>query len=159
LVRDAVPFNSRGTLTYANGGATSLANFIDDFGGSNGSANLTFGSPIVRPRYLFQNYFAEDTWKFRPNLTFSLGVRYENVGTPENSMPLPAIDPTTGAADPNFFTTPHKQLGDNNNFAPRVSFAYTPRFWDGFFGHDKTVIRAGYGIYYDNLFTNIVDNS
>src|SRR5262249_54022427 len=47
----------------------------------------------------------------------------------------------------------------NNNFAPRVSFAYTPRFWSGMFGHDKTVIRAGFGEYFDNIFTNIVDNS
>ena len=159
LVRDGIPFNSRGTLGYATGGATGLANFIDDFGGSNGSAALTFGSPILRPTYLFQNYFAEDTWRLRPNLTLSLGVRYENDGTPENSLPFPAINAALGASDPNFFTTPVKQIGDNNNWAPRVSFAYTPRFWTGFFGHDKTVIRAGYGIYYDNLFTNIVDNS
>jgi hypothetical protein len=74
-------------------------------------------------------------------------------------MPFPAIDPTTGVFDPNFFTSPHKQLPDNNNIAPRVSFAYTPRFWESLFGHDKTVLRAGFGIYYDNLFTNIVDNT
>jgi hypothetical protein len=159
LVRDGIPFNSRGTLGYATGGATGLANFIDDFGGSNGSANLTFGSPIIRPRYFFQNYFAQDTWKLRPNFTLTMGVRYENAGTPGNSMPFPAIDPTTGVFDPNFFTSPHKQLPDNNNIAPRVSFAYTPRFWESLFGHDKTVLRAGFGIYYDNLFTNIVDNT
>ena len=159
LVRDGIPFNSRGTLSYATGGATGLANFIDDFGGSNGSAALTFGSPILRPTYLFQNYFAEDTWRLRSNFTLSLGVRYENDGTPANSLPFPTIDATLGASDPNFFTTPVKQIGDTNNWAPRVSFAYTPRFWQGFFGHDKTVIRAGYGIYYDNLFTNIVDNN
>lgn len=159
LVRDAIPFNSRGTLSYATGGGTGLANFVDDFGGSGGSAALTFGSPIIRPRYFFQNYFAQDTWKLRPNLTFTYGIRYENAGTPENSMPFPAVDGDVGAFDPNFFTTPHKQLSDTNNFAPRVSFAYTPRFWNGLFGHDKTVLRAGFGEYFDNIFTNIVDNS
>lgn len=160
LVVDGIPFNSRGTLAYAAGNGTGLANFIDDFGGSGGSANLTFGSPIIRPKYFFQNYFAEDTWKVRPNLTLSLGVRYENDGTPENSMPFPAIDTSAGGVfDPNFFTTPHPQKNDNNNIAPRVSFAYTPHFWQNFFGHDKTVIRAGFGEYFDNLFTNIVDNS
>ncbi|HEY6969384.1 MAG TPA: carboxypeptidase regulatory-like domain-containing protein [Candidatus Angelobacter sp.] len=164
LVRDGIPFNSRGTLSYGGagsqpGGASGLSNFIDDFGGSNGSAALAFGSPILRPTYLFQNYFAEDTWRLRPNFTLSLGVRYENDGTPANSLPFPAINAALGAADPNFFTTPVQQIGDNNNWAPRVSFAYTPRFWQGLFGQDKTVIRAGYGIYYDNLFTNIVDNS
>ncbi len=159
LVRDAIPFNSRGTLAYASGGGSGLDNFIDDFGGSNGSANVTFGSPITRPRYFFQNYFAQDTWKLRPNLTVTLGVRYENAGTPENAMPFPAVDHTTGAADPNFFTTAHPQINDNNNFAPRVGFAYTPKFWTGLFGQDKTVLRAGYGVFYDNVFTNIVDNS
>jgi len=159
LVRDGVPFNSRGTLAYAAGNGSGLANFIDDFGGNNGSAAIAFGSPITRPTYTFQNYFAEDTWKLRNNLTLSFGVRYENDGAPENAMLFPAIDSVLGAADPNFFTTPHKQITDTNNWAPRVSFAYTPHFWQTLFGHDKTVIRAGYGIYYDNLFTNIVDNS
>lgn len=160
LVTDAIPFNSRGTLAYATGGGfTSLGNFIDDFGGSGGSANLTFGSPTIRPKYFFQNYFVQDTWKLRSNLTLSLGIRYENAGTPENAMPFPAIDHTTGVFDPNFFTTGHQQISDNNNFAPRVGFAYTPHFWSGLFGHDKTVIRAGFGEYFDNVFTNIVDNS
>jgi hypothetical protein len=159
LVTDGVPFNSRGTLAYATGGSTGLANFIDDFGGSGGSANLTFGSPTIRPKYFFQNYFVQDTWKLRSNLTLSLGIRYENAGTPENAMPFPAIDHTTGVFDPNFFTTGHQQISDNNNFAPRVGIAYTPRFWSSLFGHDKTVIRAGFGEYFDNVFTNIVDNS
>jgi hypothetical protein len=159
LVRDAIPFNSRGTLAYATGGSTGLANFIEDFGGSGGSANLTFGSPILRPRYFFQNYFVQDTWKLRSNLTLSLGVRYENAGTPENTMPFPAIDAALGASDPNFFTTGHPQKADSNNFAPRVSFAYTPHFWSSLFGRDKTVLRGGFGMFYDNIFTNIVDNT
>jgi hypothetical protein len=160
LVRDAIPFNSRGTLAYATTtGFSGLANFLDDFGGSGGSAAIVFGSPIVRPRYFYQNYFVQDTWKMRPNFTVTYGVRYENAGTPENSMPFPAVDPVTGATDPNFFTTPIKQKNDNNNFAPRLSFAYTPHFWNNLFGHDATVVRAGFGMYYDNVFTNIVDNT
>src|SRR6185437_5270183 len=91
--------------------------------------------------------------------TVTYGLRYENAGTPENSMTFPAINPTLGAADPNFFTTPIKEKNDNNNFAPRVSFAYSPHFWNSLFGNDKTVLRAGFGMFYDNLFTNIVDNT
>ena len=159
LVRDQIPFNSFGSLAYVSGGGFSaLANYIDDFSGRGGSAAIAFGSPIIRPRYFFQNYFAEDTWKIRPNLTLSLGVRYENAGTPENSMPFPAVDHTLGANDP-VFPNAVKQIGDNNNWAPRVSFAYTPHFAEKLFGHDKTVFRGGYGMYYDNLFTNIVDNT
>jgi hypothetical protein len=158
-VRDGIPFNNFGSLTYASGGGFSaLANFIDDFSGRGGSATIAFGSPTIRPRFLFENYFALDSWKLRPNLTVTYGVRYENQGTPGNAEPFPAIDHTLGAADPLF---PHavKEQGDNTNFAPRVSFAYSPYFWDGLFGHGKTVFRAGFGIFYDQLFTNIVDNT
>ena len=160
LVIDDIPFNSRGTLAYAaSAGFSGLGNFLDDAGGAGGSAAITFGSPRIRPRYFFQNYYVQDTWKLRPNFTVTYGLRYENAGTPGNSMPFAAIDPVLGAADPNFFTTPIKQKNDNNNFAPRVSFAYTPHFWTSLFGQDKTVFRAGYGMFYDNLFTNIVDNT
>jgi hypothetical protein len=160
LVEDGIPFNSRGTLAYASSaGFSGLANFIDDFGGSGGSAAITFGNPIINPRYFFQNYFVQDTWKLRPNFTVTYGLRYENAGTPGNSVPFPAVDPVLGAADPNFFTTPIKQKNDNNNFAPRVSFAYSPNFWNSVLGNNKTVLRAGFGMFYDNLFTNIVDNT
>jgi carboxypeptidase family protein/TonB-dependent receptor-like protein len=160
-VTDGIPFNNRGTLTYGSTtGFGALGNFVDDFGGnSSTAAAIAFGSPIIRPRYFYQNYFIQDTWKLRSNLTVNYGVRYENSGTPGNSVAFPAVDPVLGAADPNFFTTPIKQQNDTNNFAPRVGFAYTPHFWSGLFGDNKTVIRAGYGIYYDNLFTNIVDNT
>lgn len=160
LVEDAIPFNSRGTISYAKAtGFSGLANFIDDFSGSGGSVAITFGNPVIAPRYFFQNYFAQDTWKLKPNFTVTYGLRYENAGTPGNSVPFPAINPVLGAGDPNFFTTPIKQKNDNNNFAPRVSFAYSPHFWNSLLGNNKTVIRAGFGMFYDNLFTNIVDNT
>jgi outer membrane receptor protein involved in Fe transport len=161
LVRDAIPFNNRGTLAYGSStGFSGLANFIDDFGGSSATAAaITFGNPTIRPRFFFQNYFVQDTWKLRSNFTVTYGLRYENAGTPGNSVPFAAVDPVLGAADPNFFTTPIQQKNDNNNFAPRLSFAYTPHFWESLFGHEKTVLRAGYGMYYDNFFTNIVDNT
>src|SRR6185312_3742616 len=160
LVEDAIPFNNRGTIAYAKAtGFSGLANFIDDFSGSGGSVALTFGNPVIAPRYFYQNYFVQDTWKLKPNFTVTYGVRYENAGTPGNSVPFPAINPVLGASDPNFFTTPIKEKNDNNNFAPRVSFAYSPHFWNSLFGNDKTVLRAGFGMFYDNLFTNIVDNT
>lgn len=40
----------------------------------------------------------------------------------------------------------------SKNFAPRISFAYTPRIFKPLFGEgDKTVIRAGFGMYYDHF--------
>jgi len=160
----AVPFNSRGTINYNAGGdcggaaCTGLANFIDDFSGSSGVVAKVFGSPIVHPDQNIQGYYAEDAWQVRANFTLTLGVRYEFFGTPENVLPFPAVRPELGQfTDP--FPTAIKQKDDRNNWAPRVSFAYTPKIWQGLFGRDKTVLRAGYGMFYDGIFNNILVNS
>lgn len=51
---------------------------------------------------------------------------------------------------------------DKNNFAPRVGFAWSPKFEHGFMnsllGSDATVIRGGYAIAYDPAFYNILLN-
>ena len=52
-----------------------------------------------------------------------------------------------------------KQRSDNNNFAPRVSFAYSPDYKNGIgralFGERDTVIRGGFAVNYDVFFNNI----
>lgn len=162
-VTDQIPFNSRGTLAIQSGGGfTGLANFVDDFSGVSGSAAKVFGNPIVKPFVTTYAPYIQDTWRIRPNFTLDLGMRYEYWGTSENILQFPAINTNLGfgllgSTFPAVYATP--QSADRNNFAPRVGFAYTPRFWSGLFGHDKTVFRAGYGIFYDGLFTNILDNT
>jgi hypothetical protein len=47
---------------------------------------------------------------------------------------------------------------DKNNFGPIIGIAYTPRFAKGLFGHDDTVIRAGFRVGYDDIFNNIPAN-
>jgi hypothetical protein len=69
--------------------------------------------------------------------------------------------------DPSFATVPakfdslfsFKQNPDKRNFAPRIGLAYAPHWAKFLFGDGKTVLRAGYGIFYDGLFSNIVDNT
>jgi outer membrane receptor protein involved in Fe transport len=158
-VVDTIPFNGFGSITYAAGGGFSaFANFIDDFTGNGGSVSRAFGSPVTRPHYFNQNFFAQDTWKLRPNLTLDFGLRYEYSGAPENNLAFPAIVPVQGFnGAPSATFVP--QIANKNNWGPRVGFAYTPHFWNGLFGQDKTVIRAGFGVFYDNFFTNIIDNS
>lgn len=48
---------------------------------------------------------------------------------------------------------------DKNNFAPRVSFAYTPNWNNRLFGKDATVIRGGFAVNYDIYFNNILSNT
>ena len=183
-VRDAIPFDSRGRLTINAGGIdtsrpectapppppipanctfTSLANYVDNLTGSSGSGTKTFGNPITTPFVTTYAPYIQDTWRIRPNFTLDLGMRYEYWGTAENILQFPAVSSSVGigglvgASFPSVYAS--QQQGDRNNFAPRLGFAYTPRFWTRFFGQEKTVFRAGYGIFYDGLFTNILDNT
>lgn len=92
------------------------------------------------------NFFINDSYRIRRNLTLNAGLRYEY-----NTPPVDAADRanvydiatgtlvgvgTNGVPRSGF-------EADKNNFAPRVGFAWT-------IGDDqKTVLRGGYGIYYD----------
>jgi outer membrane receptor protein involved in Fe transport len=161
---DEVPFNSRGTIGFQDGGGFSdLANFIDNFTGATGSIAINFGNPVVQPFFGIYAPYVQDTWHVKSNLTVDLGLRYEYWGVPGNILQFPSIDTSkfglglAGATFPGLVSSPEQ--GDKNNFAPRVGFSYTPHFGERFFGHDKTVIRAGYGIFYDGLFSNILDNN
>src|SRR6185369_8994154 len=115
---------------------------------------ITFGSPITHPNAFTQSYFVNDTWRVKPNLSLNLGLRYENYGTSFNVVQFPAF---AGFDKP--FTAVAKQKGDNNNFAPRFSFAYTPHFAPWLFGEDKTVLRGGFGVGYDVFFNNILSST
>ncbi len=161
------PADIRGTLTYAGDSTFSpLANFIDDFGGSGGSVNRVFGDPVYNPTLHRIATFVQDRWKATDNLTLTMGVRYENFGTPFNKLRTPAftglfnVDPVTRTGA---FSQANQVAKDNNNFAPSVGFAYSPSFESGIggfvFGEKKSVIRAGYNIGYDSFFNNIASNA
>lgn len=177
---DSIPFNSRGTISFLGGtaadadncglaasqfdptgGCTGLANFIDNFTGPSGVLTKVFGSPILQPFVTTYAPYLQDTWRMKENFTLTLGVRYEYLGTPENILQFPAVLPGTqfglaGATFPAVYSA--KQPTDRNNFGPRIGFAYTPHVFERLF-RNKTVIRAGYGMFYDSLFTNILDNT
>ena len=165
-ITDGVPFNSRGLVQYNSGGdcsainlatCTGLANYLDDFSGAGGNAAIQFGVSQVSYAQTQQAFYAQDAWKLRPNLTLTYGLRYEYQGVPLNALPFPAVDVNTALTDP--LTRRVAVQTDRNNFGPRLGIAYTPRILRGLFGDGKTVFRAGFGTFYDVLFSNILANN
>jgi hypothetical protein len=89
--------------------------------------SINFGNPLT---HIFQTdvgFFVGDDWRVRPNLTLSLGLRYE-VQT---------------------------NIRDHGDFAPRIGFAWAPGSGAlKTFQRPKFVIRGGFGIFYDRFSEN-----
>ena len=95
-------------------------------------------------------FFAQDDWRVTRNLTLNLGLRWDfdtdATGTSGAYGPCPNLTsvPTVACSwVANVIDLHHSP--DKKDFGPRVGFAYDP------FGHGKTVIRGGFGIYYDRI--------
>ena len=157
LETDLNPVNAKGELAFAVGGTgvTALGNFLQNQLGPSGSATKTFGGSRTDPHYWRSGVFAQDDVKLTPDLTVNLGVRYDYLTNPENSLPYPAIDPNNLALPIN---TVVRVQNDTNNIAPRIGFAYSPHSI-GFLGGGKTVLRGGFGIFYDSPFSNYTTNA
>ncbi|MGO9404639.1 MAG: carboxypeptidase regulatory-like domain-containing protein [Terriglobales bacterium] len=103
--------------------------------------------------------FAQDTFKVLPNLTLNYGLRYQFNGVPyevNNLLSTLFADPsgpapfTFAVAGQNEHGLPPLYSNDWHDFEPRIGIAWDP-FKDG-----KTSIRAGYGIFHDRLFGQLL---
>jgi hypothetical protein len=121
------------------------------------SASIAVATGGSRSRFseLHYHFFIDDAWRVRNNLTLSIGLSYENHSQPFNQLADRVRSRESDTTLALFGAGPltlEKIDRDNNNIAPRFGFAYTPRFLffgKNFFGYDKTIIRGGLNLSYD----------
>jgi hypothetical protein len=142
---------------------------------------LAVGDP-VRRKYAADEYefYAQDSWRMRPNLTVTAGLRYSlysppwevnglqvaptvslgewfdtrvanmQAGIPDNALPPLQLDLAGPANNRKGFYE-----WDKNNFGPRLAVAWTPSAQKGALGwltgRDQMVIRGGYSMVYDRV--------
>ena len=90
-------------------------------------------------------WYVSDSWRVRPNLTLTLGLRHEYTTIPfdERLQKLNIAASVPGLVD---FSEPR---APKKNFAPRVGLAWSPG------SSGNTSVRAGFGMAYDVLYDNI----
>jgi Carboxypeptidase regulatory-like domain len=97
---------------------------IEAFGGGASQFVITAGNPLAQASLVDLALYGEDAWRLRPNISLTLGMRYEG----------------------------QNHIGDHADFAPRVGLAWGL----GHSARPKTVLRAGFGIFYDRFGENEV---
>ena len=153
LIQDV---NFRGKLGFSD-------STVDPFGSPNllsGLESFLLGLPSsgaeasgFSRRHSFENshgLYIQDSWRWSPRLTFNAGMRWDYFGVvgekdhlfnrfdPTGNSGAGGLLPVGKSGGPSTLYNP-----DYRNFAPRVSLAYDVT------GQGKTVVRAGWGLFYD----------
>lgn len=142
---------------YVFNGLLNLANDTPTFEQIN--ANPLTGAPAPSQRYFRTGdfaLFAQDEWKLRPGLTFTLGLRWEYFSPlSEKNGQLSNLQFASPYSLVGAKVVPVRQLTnpDYDNFAPRLGFAYNPQSFKNF------VMRGGFGMYYTRVPDVLYENT
>ncbi len=178
-LKSDLPRNSRPLVTFYGGRCVvgAVFNCNNGFASSldlaaSGAASGFFQSLVlpnndseINLSYNQLNFFVQDEWRIANNFTLNFGLRYEFNTTPkeadskiESTFQLQqALFPSITGIDLfrglNDFIAGRTGIydADKNNFAPRIGFAWSP--------NSNTVIRGGYGIFYDQIIGAVVSQS
>lgn len=167
--RPLLSFQGAPILTTGAGGLTITNEFINPATLAAASAasgffqTLTRGSDSgINLRFYQLGFYVQDDWRVRPNLSLSIGLRYET-NTPAREVrgriegtfaadqhaPVPGLGP---------FINDRARIHDpdRDNFSPRLGLSYAPH-WFGEPG--ATRIRVGYGHFNDQVLGAVISQS
>lgn len=115
------PIDQYQRLLLLQAAGASISTIVAD-GAAPSQVVLKAGQPYVQLNQWDWGPYIQDDWRVKPNLTISLGARYEG----------------------------QTNIHDKNDWAPRIGYAWSPGS-AGASGRSKTVFRGGFGIFYDRF--------
>ncbi|HEY0004284.1 MAG TPA: carboxypeptidase regulatory-like domain-containing protein [Pyrinomonadaceae bacterium] len=125
-LRDVSSQNFGGTFTFTS--IEQYRNTLLDLPGARPTQfSINAGNPEASVSQIDFSPFIQDDWRVRPNLTLSLGLRYET----------------------------QTNIHSMTDFAPRIAFAWAPGAGGAGGQQQKTVVRGGFGIFYNRFGENL----